>query len=284
MSCEQGGKASSALIANHQSQITNHKSVLSLVTILSVRVALTLDRDASRAESNDYVRALSEAGFARNEISIVPPGAAMEGLFDGLVLGGGCDVDPARYDRPLRPDAGVEVDLERDETDFALFGEAWRRSTPILGICRGLQVVNVALGGTLVQDLPSERPSPIAHERREKHKNRRDHSVSLARGSRLAQIAGAAEISVNSRHHQAIEKPAGGLRVAATAPDGVIEAVEAGPDRWLLAVQWHPENLAGDPVSRRLFAEFALVVREGEIGKARLKTTATAGMASKTKG
>lgn len=233
------------------------------VRIPSVRIALTLDRDASRAESNDYVRALSAAGLAKDEIAIMPPGAPVDGFFDGLVLGGGCDVDPGRYGRPLRQDARVEVDAERDVTDFALFDQTWRRSLPILGICRGLQVVNVALGGTLVQDLPSERPSPVVHQRTEKDKTRRDHSVRLAPGTRLLEIAGADEIPVNSRHHQAIETPAGSLRIAATAPDGVIEAVETGPERWLLAVQWHPENFLGDPVSERLFAEFARVVREG---------------------
>ncbi|MGH9316275.1 MAG: gamma-glutamyl-gamma-aminobutyrate hydrolase family protein [Thermoanaerobaculia bacterium] len=230
-----------------------------------MRIALTLDRDASRGESNDYIRALLAAGFAKDEIAIVPPGAPVDGSFDGLVLGGGCDVDPGRYGHPLRQDAGVEVDAERDATDFALFDEAWQHTLPILGICRGLQVVNVALGGTLVQDLPSQRPSPIAHRRSEKDKTRRDHSVRLAPGTRLSEIAGTGEIPVNSRHHQAIETPANSLRIAATAPDGVIEAVETGPERWLLAVQWHPENLLGDPVSERLFAEFALVVRKGSL-------------------
>jgi gamma-glutamyl-gamma-aminobutyrate hydrolase PuuD len=237
-----------------------------------VRIVLTLDRDASRAESNDYLRALREAGFAREEIAILPPGALGDGSFDGLVLGGGGDVDPARYGHPLREDAGVEVDSERDATDFALFEQAWRGSLPILGICRGLQVVNVALGGTLVQDLPSERPSPVTHQRSRKEKTGRDHVVKVAPGTRLRTIAGANEIPVNSRHHQAIETPASDLRIAATAPDGVIEAAESGPERWLLAVQWHPENLVGDPVSEKLFAEFARVVHEGVRGSGRNST------------
>ncbi len=227
-----------------------------------MRIALTLDRDASRAETNDYVRALVTAGFEKEEIAVLGPGAPARGPFDGVVLGGGCDVDPARYGRATRAAAGVEVDPERDATDFALFEQAWLDKAPVLAICRGLQVVNVALGGTLVQDLPSERPSPITHRRPEKEKARRDHLVRITPGTRLHAITGTAEIAVNSRHHQAIEELARELRISATAPDGVVEAVEAEPERWLLAVQWHPENLAGDSASERLFREFARVVRE----------------------
>lgn len=227
-----------------------------------MRITLTLDRDASRAETNDYVRALVAAGLRRQDIAVLGPGALVEGPFDGLVLGGGCDVDPARYGQVVRPGVGVKVDPARDATDFALFERAWKESMPVLGICRGLQVINVALGGTLVQDIPSERPSPVAHQRSEKEKTRRDHTVRVADGTLLREIAGTTEISVNSRHHQAIERPARGLIVSANAPDGTIEAVEGDRNRWLVGVQWHPENLAGDPISERLFLEFARVVRE----------------------
>ncbi len=227
-----------------------------------MRIALTLDRDASASEENDYIRALRRAGARREEIVVVPPGAPVEGDFDGVVLGGGVDVDPARYGRSLLPDAGVEVDSKRDETDFALFKRAWRSDLPILGICRGLQVVNVALGGTLVQDLPIERPSEVVHRRSEKEKTRRDHAVSVLPGTKLHAVTDAEEILVNSRHHQAIDRAAPELSVSATAPDGVIEAVEGPEGRWLLAVQWHPENLAGDGPSERLFIEFVRAARE----------------------
>ena len=162
------------------------------------------------------------------------------------MLGGGVDVDPARYGRTVLEDGSVEVDAERDAIDFRLLDEARRSGAPVLGICRGLQVVNVALGGTLVQDIPTERPSPVVHQRAQEEKTRRDHRVAIAPGTRFASIAGVAEIAVNSRHHQAIERVAPGLAVSATAPDGVPEAVEASGESWLVAVQWHPENLAGD--------------------------------------
>ena len=227
-----------------------------------MRIALTLDRDETAVEANDYLRALTDAGFRREEIVVLAPGQVPTSSFDGVVLGGGVDLEPARYGQLAKPGAGVEVDLERDATDLEVFTRAWREETPILGVCRGLQVVNVALGGTLVQDLPTERPSSVEHQRRPKQRARRDHAVRIALGTRLAALAGSTEIAVNSRHHQAIDRLAAGLVASATAPDGTIEGVETPGERWCVAVQWHPENLADDPPSRRLFDAFARAVRE----------------------
>jgi len=236
-----------------------------------MRIALTLDRDADLSESNDYVQSLVRAGIPRDAIEVVVPGsAAPPESFDALVLGGGIDVDPARYGRELLDNGTVEVDAERDAIDFQLLDAAVRTGAPVLGICRGLQVVNVARGGTLVQDIPSERPSEVVHQTsrdglgeraREERVRRMDHAVKPANGTLLSEIAGAAEFSVNSRHHQAIDAVGEGLRVSAVAPDGVPEAVEGDGGSWLVAVQWHPENLSDD-VSRRLFGEFARVARE----------------------
>ena len=234
-----------------------------------MRIALTLDADATEREENDYIRALVRAGARPEEIVLLAPGSPAEGDFDGVLLGGGVDVDPSRYGRPVLSDAGVEVDPARDATDFALFEKARKEETPIFGVCRGLQVVNVALGGTLVQDLPQERPSEVVHQRPEKEKTRRDHPVHVVAGTRLHEISGSREISVNSRHHQAVEQPAPGLAVSATAPDGTIEGMEASGGPWLVAVQWHPENLAGDPVSEGLFAEFVRAARARAAGRRR---------------
>jgi putative glutamine amidotransferase len=226
---------------------------------LTVRIALTVDGDVP-AEENDYLRALLAAGLRRDEIVVLRPGDPIPGPFDGVVIGGGDDVDPVRYGREILEGANVEVDHGRDSVDFPVFEEAWRSNVPVLGICRGLQVVNVARGGTLVQDLPLERPSDVAH-RLPKRENERDHPVRVEPETLLGRIAGAPEIAVNSRHHQAIDRPAGGLVVSATAPDGVIEAIEARDGRWLVAVQWHPENLTDDTVSQNLFREFVSEVR-----------------------
>jgi putative glutamine amidotransferase len=229
-----------------------------------MRVALTLDRDADLSESNDYLRSLVEAGIPREAIAIATPLSPEVGAFDALLLGGGVDVDPTRYGKERLDNGTVEVDAERDALDFRLFGEARRAGIPILGICRGLQVVNVALGGTLVQDIPSERPSPVVHQRTRDEKTRLDHRVAFTPGTELSRIAGASDAAVNSRHHQAIEDVAPGLKVSAVAPDGMAEAVEAAGDPWLVAVQWHPENLAGDSLSKRLFLEFVRRARERE--------------------
>jgi putative glutamine amidotransferase len=230
-----------------------------------MRIALTLDRDDD-PESNDYVRSLVAAGVPRSAIEVVTPLSARNGGFDALLLGGGGDVDPARYGASVLPDGNVEVDAERDAIDFALLEEALRTKRPVLGICRGLQVINVALGGTLVQDLPIERPSPVVHQNEDDEKTRRDHRVEVAPGTRLAAIAGASALAVNSRHHQAIARVAPGLAVSATAEDGVPEAVESAGDAWLVAVQWHPENLTEDPASAGLFAEFVQAARRDSEG------------------
>ena len=229
-----------------------------------MRIALTLDRDADVSESNDYLKSLVAAGVPRDSISVVTPLTPASGPldFDALVLGGGGDVDPARYGRAPIENGTLEVDPERDRIDFALFEEARRRGAPVLGICRGLQVVNVALGGTLVQDIPAERPSAVVHARDgEKEKTRLDHAVTVAPETRFAALAGRTEVRVNSRHHQAIERLAPGLAVAGTSPDGLPEAVESADGAWVLAVQWHPENLAADPVSQRLFSDFVDAAR-----------------------
>lgn len=224
-----------------------------------MRIALTLDQDLP--EDNDYLRALLEAGVRRDEIVVLRPGDPIQGGFDGVVIAGGDDVDPALYGREVLPEGRVKVDPGRDSIDFPVFEEAWREGVPALGICRGLQVMNVARGGTLIQHLPLESPSNIEH-RKPKKPNRRDHAVAIRAGTRLSEIAGSPEIDVNSRHHQAVDRPAEDFVVTATAPDGVIEGLEARDGRWLVAVQWHPENLHDDPASKRLFREFVEEVRK----------------------
>jgi putative glutamine amidotransferase len=240
-----------------------------------MRIALTLDRDADVSESSDYLQSLIRAGIPREAIAVVTPESGpAPAEFDALVLGGGVDVDPARYGRERLGNGTVEVDAERDDIDFELLERASRTGAPVLGICRGLQVVNVARGGTLVQDIPTERPSEVVHQRTREEvvhprarseKARMDHDVHALAGTLLSEISGPGEFSVNSRHHQAIETLGGGLRVSGVAPDGVAEAVEASGGSWLVAVQWHPENLT-DPVSLGLFREFARVAREAANG------------------
>ncbi len=170
---------------------------------------------------------------------------------DGLVLSGGGDVDPARYGG-RHHDSVYDVDPERDEFEIALVAEAAARRLPTLAICRGLQVLNVALGGSLIVDIPSEVAGSLTHSRVGEHVHERHQRVTLDPGCRLASVLGA-QVDVNSIHHQAVDRVAAPLRVVGTTPDGVVEAVEHEDDSWpLWAVQWHPEYLAerhGDALS-----------------------------------
>ncbi len=160
---------------------------------------------------------------------------------DGLVLTGGEDIDPAIYNQPRHPRLG-DVDRARDEFEIALFRDAQSRGMPVLAICRGIQLVNVALGGTLWQDIASEVPGALNHNPGTA-RDARTHPVDITPGSRLAQALGGTRFDVNSFHHQAIRDLAPGLTVTATAPDGIIEGAEGSDqDPWLLAVQWHPEE------------------------------------------
>jgi putative glutamine amidotransferase len=176
----------------------------------------------------------------------------------GVMLTGGEDVDPAEFGAP-RHAKTQQPHSARDKCELALVSLARERRLPTLAICRGIQVVNVALGGTLVQDIPSERTSDIRHDQSDE-REMRVHDVAIEPGSRLAAAIGATRISVNSSHHQAIDRVAAGLRVTARAPDGIIEGAEwPSDDWWMLAVQWHPEELVRDAHGwdRGLFAAFA---------------------------
>jgi putative glutamine amidotransferase len=160
---------------------------------------------------------------------------------DGLVLSGGEDIDPAFYNQPRHPRLG-DVDPVRDAFEIALFRDAQVRALPVLAICRGIQLVNVALGGTLWQDIPSEVPGALNHNPGTE-RDARTHLVEITPGSRLAAALGGTRFEVNSFHHQAIRDLAPGLAVTATSPDGIIEGGEgSAQDPWLLAVQWHPEE------------------------------------------
>ncbi len=191
-----------------------------------------------------YVRAVLRAGgvplILSPLIGIEHNGVILAGL-DGLVLSGGEDVDPVHYGHAPHPDLG-DVDPQRDAFELAIFRDARAYGLPVLAICRGIQLVNVAMGGTLWQDIPSERPEALRHAQAAQRDDR-THQVDLVPGSRLAEALGGTICEVNSFHHQSIRDLATGLAVTGRAPDGEIEGVESADDGpWLLAVQWHPEE------------------------------------------
>jgi gamma-glutamyl-gamma-aminobutyrate hydrolase PuuD len=170
--------------------------------------------------------------------------ATMLDALDGLLLSGGEDVAPERYGATPHPALG-DVDPVRDAFELELFAAARERQIPVLAICRGIQLVNVALGGSLWQDIPSERPAALLHTQTGRREDR-SHAVTIVAGSCLAAALGTTRLDVNSFHHQSIRKLAPGLVVSASAPDGEVEGLESAPgDPWLLAVQWHPEEFHG---------------------------------------
>lgn len=162
----------------------------------------------------------------------------------GLLLPGGGDVDPARYGQPSKPGLR-DVDPRLDEHQLGLAGRAVRQGLPFLAICRGLQVLNVALGGSLIQDLPRELPGCLAHESPDGPADAR-HLVEIEPASGLFRIVGQSRIEINSSHHQAADRIGAGLEISAHSADGVVEALELAGHPFGLAVQWHPERLPGD--------------------------------------
>ncbi len=215
-----------------------------------------------------YVVGVREAGGLPLVITPAHEGESLRALYellDGLLLTGGEDVEPARYgEAPTHP--GVQTVPERDALEFRLLEWALADGLPIFAICRGIQVLNVALGGSLYQDLPSGRGSDVAHDQMKADppvpRTQPSHAVTVLPGSFLGDLVGEGEIQVNSMHHQGIKALAPALFPVAYAPDGLIEAVEANdpaPPSLLVGVQWHPEELAlaGDPGSRRLFETLA---------------------------
>ncbi|MBQ3081585.1 MAG: gamma-glutamyl-gamma-aminobutyrate hydrolase family protein [Clostridia bacterium] len=206
-----------------------------------------------------YVKAIERAGG----VPIVIPMTSDEGiqkqmaeLCDGALFTGGDDIHPSYYGCCLHEHCG-ELTPQRDEYEF-VFGKLFLATgKPFLGICRGIQFINVAYGGTLYQDLPAEYKRESVH-RQPRPYNVPYHSVSLVKGGKIAGICGMDTVEVNSMHHQAVKKIGAGLVTEGVSPDGVIEAVVATDRDYGVAVQWHPEHLAevGDKASLALFSSF----------------------------
>jgi putative glutamine amidotransferase len=237
--------------------------------LIGLTTSVTTDGTPERAYTNSaYIRAIQQAGGVPVLLppALDPPSAAaLWPHLDGLVLSGGGDVDPARFGAPRHPRT-ADVSPARDELEIGCARRAVRAGVPLLAICRGLQVLNVALGGTLCQDIPSERPGPVLHAQQEP-RDVPTHAVKvMGEGTRLGAVLGAAEVPVNSFHHQAIDALGDGLREVAWAPDGIVEGVELpGADRFVLGVQWHPEDLvAQDRAARSLFAALVDAARRRE--------------------
>ena len=228
---------------------------------VAVSATTELIRGVLRVRGNaSYTDALHSAGLRPYFLPVLAAAdadAMLDGM-QGLVLTGGEDVGPERYDAVPHAALG-DVHAGRDAFELSLVLAARARRLPTLAICRGIQVANVALGGTLVQDIPCEWPGAIAHDGAGS-RDERVHDVNVHGVSTLAGALGATRLSVNSFHHQSIATLAPGLAAVAHAPDGVIEGVQwTGDVWWMLGVQWHPEELTGtsEAWDRNLFRAFA---------------------------
>lgn len=223
----------------------------------------------NQRESYDkYLGAICIAGGIPVEISLgwspEQIAKAAEGV-DGFILSGSpADVEPSLF-HAARHEKAAEADPDRERTDFALLDHGFRQHKPVLAICYGIQSLNVYLGGSLVQDIPSEVQTKLQHSWPKHDGPEPHHAATFEAGSRLAQLAGGTEAKVNSSHHQSILEPGKNLRVVAHAPDGVIEAVEwTGDDNWVTGVQWHPERMVfqQDPLAVELFRQFMSAARK----------------------
>jgi len=212
----------------------------------------------------DYLESIRRSGGEPVEVGgDGEPASAIVARVDGVLLTGGGDVDPSIYGEARHP-AYDAAEPGRDAFEMALVRAAIEADVPLLAICRGMQVVNVAAGGTLVQDVPSEVTGALNHFIMEP-RFAIAHEVWVTKGSRLWSIMAdqldGESLQVNSRHHQAVKRVAEGFEVTATAPDGVIEAMERPASTFCLAVQWHPENFWRTGEFRPLFEHFVRAVR-----------------------
>ena len=235
------------------------------------------ERQRNVEKLNYYFEAIRRAGGEPQPISL---GLSNEDLrkqaaeLDAFVLPGSpADVDPALYAEPLHPKTKT-LDADRDRTDSAILDHALAAHKPVLAICYGCQILNVHQGGTLVQDIPAEKPGTDAHGKTDLAAGSTtkdlEHEATLAPGSHLQKLAGGTDVTINSSHHQSIDRPGEKLRVTARGTDGIIEGVELqSPEDWVIGVQWHPERMPEDAFAQRLFANFV-----GAARKARLETSA----------
>jgi putative glutamine amidotransferase len=219
------------------------------------------ESEQNRPKVQDYEKAVREAGGEPVLLSLGAGAALKEQLasLDGFVLPGSpADVEPGEYGA-MDKGKSAPPDLPRERTDRAILDHAFAEKKPVLAICYGCQLLNVYLGGTLIQDLRSETGTSLPHRKKDVWPialSDPQHEVRFEPDSRLAGLAGEAQAMVNSSHHQSVEQPGRQLRVTGKARDGIVESVEwTGNGNWVIGVQWHPERMPGDPLAQRLFSE-----------------------------
>lgn len=224
-----------------------------------IGITIDMGEEGKQFIKKEYVRAIIRAGGLP---FLIPSGIEEDAVqvtdrIDGLLLTGGDDINPLLFDEEPHPGLG-KVTPERDTTELVLARLMLACDKPILGICRGLQLLNVAFGGTVYQDIYHQHEGPLLQHRQQAPHHHPSHYVQLEKGGILEEIAGCDRILVNSFHHQAVKDVPAPLMVTGVASDQIIEAIESTDHQFVLAVQWHPELLAanGDAVSLRIFEQF----------------------------
>lgn len=223
-----------------------------------------------RDSYDKYLAAARAAGSEPVEISLGLTAAELAQKIrdlDAFILPGSpADVHPSLFKAAVHPNCSIS-DPCRESTDFAILAHAIQQQKPVVAICYGTQSLNVFLGGSLVQDIPTEVATQIQHPWTGHNGPEPHHTIRFEATSRLAQLANATEIRVNSSHHQSVLKPGKDLRIVAHAPDGVVEAIEwTGDSNWITGVQWHPERMAPtDRFAQSLFAEFVAAAKKSAV-------------------
>jgi len=220
------------------------------------------------AKTRTYLEAVELAGGEAVLLSLAHPGGLLGGIqgLDGFVLPGSpADVSPSEYGTSNCGKC-APADSPREETDRAILSHAFNEQKPVLAICYGCQLLNVYLGGTLIQDIASQKPTLVAHRKEDVSPALGDdplHEVSFTPESQLARMAEAGDALVNSSHHQSIAKPGRQLRITGQAADGIVESIEwTGDANWVIGVQWHPERMKGDALAERLFSNLVAAARK----------------------
>ena len=242
--------------------------ILKEVYFMRPIIGITCGQDTSKTgskrcyQNTSYIESITLARGVPLLIPLTQDVEALRALFeaiDGLLLTGGGDVEPQRYEQQPHPKLGA-TDALRDRVELTLAQWAFAADTPTLGICRGIQTLNIALGGSLFQDIASQIEGTLVHPHQDGNpRSYLAHNAQVARGTLLDKLVPTADgvLAVNSMHHQAVQRPASGFTVSALAPDGVIEAIEHPGRRFMLGVQWHPEEMVFTrPQMRGLFEGF----------------------------
>lgn len=217
--------------------------------------------DGKQQINNAYIDSIIQAGGIPLCIPIIHHGInEVLAKVDGLLLIGGYDVNPKYFDEDPHPKIG-RIETDRDESDFALLQQALTLNMPVLAVCRGLQVLNVQLGGSLYQDIPSQVEGAMQHTQNSS-RHEKVHTIKVFEGTKLHSIVGE-HIMTNSFHHQSVKELGEGLVISAKTNDGIVEAIEHPNYTFCLGVQWHPEELAiqGDSPSKKLFKTFITACR-----------------------